>query len=154
LTESAISLIFIGLPENDVKLTSKTRYGVRAVFDIAYHSRGGPTQAKDISRRQNIPQRYLEQIFQELKRAGLVDARRGPRGGYYLLRPAEQIRLGDVMRALQGPIEQLFAVEGEPGDVHTSLWRDLARKVALCFDEVTLRDLCERRDKQQTMYFI
>jgi len=125
------------------------------MFDIAYHNRGAPTQAKDIARRQNIPQRYLEQIFQELKRAGLVDARRGPRGGYYLTRSPEDIRLGDVMRALQGPIERLFAVDGEPDDdVHTSLWRDLARKVAACFDEVTLRDLCERRDKQRAMYFI
>ena len=56
-----------------MKLTTKTRYGVRAVFDIAYHSQGGSTQAKDIARRQKIPQRYLEQIFQELKRAGIVD---------------------------------------------------------------------------------
>ena len=137
-----------------MKLTTKTRYGVRAVFDIAYHNRGGATQAKDIARRQNIPQRYLEQIFQELKRAGLVDARRGPRGGYYLTRPAEAIRLGDVMRALQGPIEQLFAIDGEPDDVHASLWRDMAQKVAACFDEITMRDLCDRRAKQQSMYFI
>ena len=124
------------------------------MFDIAYHNRGAPTQAKDIARRQNIPQRYLEQIFQELKRAGLVDARRGPRGGYYLTRGPETIRLGDVMRALQGPIEQLFAVDGEPDEIHSSLWRDLARKVAACFDEVTLRDLVERRTAQKSMYFI
>jgi len=137
-----------------LKLTTKTRYGVRAVFDIAYHSRGNATQAKDIARRQNIPQRYLEQIFQELKRAGLVDARRGPRGGYYLRRSPEEIRLSDLVRALQGPIEGFFAIDDEPHEVHASLWRDMARKVAACFDEVTVRDLCERRDRQQTMYFI
>jgi Rrf2 family protein len=137
-----------------MKLTTKTRYGVRAIFDIAYHSRGRATQSKDIARRQAIPQRYLEQILQELRRAGLVDARRGPRGGYYLLRPAEEIRLGDVMRVLQGPIERLFAVDGEPADVHASLWRDLANKVAACFNEITIRDLCTRRDREQSMYFI
>jgi Rrf2 family protein len=137
-----------------LKLTTKTRYGVRAMFDIAYHNGGAATQSKDIARRQNIPQRYLEQIFQELKRAGLVDAKRGPKGGYYLVRTAEQIRLGDVMRALQGPIERLFSVDGEPSDVHASLWRDMARKVAACFDEVTLSDLCARVGRQQTMYFI
>src|SRR5947209_8039694 len=124
------------------------------MVDLGYHQSATPAQSKDIAERQHIPQRYLEQIFQELKRAGLVDARRGPRGGYYLLKPAEQIRLGDIMRALQGPIEQLFAVDGEPSDVHASLWRDMARKVAACFDEVTLRDLCARREKQHSMYFI
>ena len=138
----------------DLKLTTKTRYGVRAVFDIAYHSQGGSTQAKDIARRQKIPQRYLEQIFQELKRAGIVDARRGPRGGYSLKRAPEEIKLSDLVKALQGPIDQFFAVEGEPDDVHASLWRDMARKVTACFDEVTVRDLCERRNRQQSMYFI
>jgi Rrf2 family protein len=145
-----------GKPGNQktLKLTTKTRYGVRAVFDIAYHSEGGAAQAKDIARRQKIPQRYLEQIFQELKRAGIVDARRGPRGGYSLKRAPEQIRLSDLVCALQGPIEQFFVTGGDPQDVHDSLWRDMARKVTACFDEVTVRDLCERRNKQQTMYFI
>jgi Rrf2 family protein len=137
-----------------LKLTTKTRYGVRAVFDIAYHSQGGSAQAKDIARRQKIPQRYLEQIFQELKRAGIVDARRGPRGGYSLKRAPEEIKLSDLVKALQGPIDQFFAVEDEPNDVHASLWRDMARKVTACFDEVTVRDLCERRNRQQSMYFI
>jgi Rrf2 family protein len=136
-----------------VKLTTKTRYGVRAMFDIAYHGTGA-TQVKDIATRQQIPPRYLEQIFAELKRAGLVDARRGPRGGYTLAKPPGDIRLGDVMRALQGPIERLFAVDGEPEDVQASLWRDMARKVAACFDEVTLRDLVERKGKKRSMYFI
>jgi Rrf2 family protein len=138
-----------------VKLSTKTRYGVRALFDIAYHGHGGVAQSKDIARRQQIPQRYLEQIFQELKRAGLVKARRGPRGGYSLRATPDAIRLGDVVRALQGPIDQLFVVEGEPsGDVHASLWRELGTKVAACFDEVSLRDLCERRDARPQMYFI
>ena len=87
-----------------VKLSNKGRYGVRALFDIAFHNDGRPTQIKDIAEREAIPARFLEQIFQDLKRAGLVGAKRGPRGGYHLARPAEEIRLGDVVRALEGPI--------------------------------------------------
>jgi Rrf2 family iron-sulfur cluster assembly transcriptional regulator len=101
-----------------MRLSTKTRYGVRAIFDIAYHGQDQPgvaAQAKDIARREDIPLRYLEQIFQDLKRAGLVESKRGPRGGYYLKRSATEITLGDVVRALQGPIEEMFAVEDTGG---------------------------------------
>jgi Rrf2 family protein len=97
-----------------VKLSNKGRYGVRALFDIAFHNDGRPTQIKDISARQVIPARFLEQIFQDLKRAGLVGAKRGPRGGYRLARPAYEIRLGDVVRALEGPIA-IGGREDDPG---------------------------------------
>src|SRR3954468_23975310 len=101
-----------------MKLSTKSRYGVRAVFDIAFHNQGRPTQARDIARRQEVSLRYLEQIFQELRRAHLVDAKRGPKGGYSLSRSPENITLGDVLRAVQGPIELLadeeFEASGEP----------------------------------------
>ena len=61
-----------------MRLSTQSRYGVRAIFDIAYHSEGIETQVKDISRRQGISQRYLEQIFQKLKKAGIVGSKRGP----------------------------------------------------------------------------
>ncbi len=152
-----------------MKLSTKTRYGVRAVFDIAYHNSGHPTQARDIARRQDVPLRYLEQIFQELRRANLVDAKRGPKGGYFLSRTPESITLGDVIRAVQGPIELLAAGDGEaPAGARTSkqvpadIWRELATKVAGVFDSVTIRDLCQRGEKlgihrgdgQPHMYFI
>jgi Rrf2 family transcriptional regulator, iron-sulfur cluster assembly transcription factor len=153
-----------------VKLSTKTRYGVRAIFDIAYHKgerAETAVQAKDVARREEIPLRYLEQIFQDLKKAGLVEARRGPRGGYYLKRAPEAIRLGDVVRALQGPIEELFSVEGETAargarTVTAAVWQDLARSVASWFDGVSVRDLVKRgealgveREKGATpMYFI
>jgi Rrf2 family protein len=150
-----------------VKLSTRTRYGVRAVFDIAFHNNGGPTQARDIARRQDVPLRYLEQIFQELRRAHLVDAKRGPKGGYYLSRAPEKITLGDVVRAVQGPIE-LLAPEDEKHAgarsklVPASIWKDLAQKVSAAFDGVTIRDLCQRGealgihrgDSQPHMYFI
>jgi Rrf2 family protein len=159
-----------------MRLSTKTRYGVRAVFDIAFHNAGGPTQAKDIARRQEIPLRYLEQIFQELKRAGIVDSRRGPRGGYYLRQSPEHIRLGDIVRALQGPIEEIFTAEDAPArtrrrdgrpepasakQVTASLWQELAGQVTRWFDSVALSDLVKRgvelgvpRGDRRPMYFI
>lgn len=150
-----------------MKLSTKTRYGVRAVFDIAYHNSGRPTQARDIARRQDVPLRYLEQIFQELRRANLVDAKRGPKGGYFLSRGPEAITLGDVVRAVQGPID-LLASEDEADGGHSSkqvpadIWRELAQKISGVFDSVTIRDLCQRGealginrgDGQPHMYFI
>lgn len=164
-----------------MRLSTKTRYGVQALFDIAFHSVGRPTQAKDIARRQEIPLRYLEQIFQDLRRAGLVDSRRGPRGGYHLrLAPAE-IRLGDVVRSLQGPIEDLVRVEdGDPASaaasgrprgrraphsgrvVAESVFTELAGQVAAWFDAVSLADLVTRgqalglarEEQKRPMYFI
>ena len=67
-----------------MRITTTSRYGVRALFDVAYHGGGQPTQIKDIARRQKISQRYLEQIFNKLLKAGLLKSRRGPRGGYML----------------------------------------------------------------------
>lgn len=156
-----------------MRLSTKTRYGVRAVFDIAYHNgdqTGLTAQAKDIARRGDIPLRYLEQIFQDLKRAGLIDSKRGPRGGYYLKRHPSEIKLGDVVRALQGPIEEMFLVEEDTTpsqsvtlcQVTASLWRELADHVTNWFDAVSIADLVERGEhlglpragNGQPMYFI
>jgi Rrf2 family protein len=141
-----------------VKLSNKGRYGVRALFDIAFHNDGRPTQIKDIAARESIPARFLEQIFQDLKRAGLVGAKRGPRGGYHLARPAREIRLGDVVRALEGPIaitgrteEPKRGNDGADGtdskDVTDTVFRELSRRIEGCFDAVTIDDMCRRGDE-------
>ncbi len=134
-----------------MKLSNKGRYGVRALFDIAFHNDGRPTQIKDISERAAIPARFLEQIFQDLKRAGLVGAKRGPRGGYHLAKPALEIRLGDVVRALEGPIEITGTTESpapkhpaDGTDVTDAIFRELSRRIEGCFDDVTIADICRR----------
>ena len=136
-----------------MKLSNKGRYGVRALFDIAFYNDGRPTQIKDISARQTIPARFLEQIFQDLKRAGLVGAKRGPRGGYHLARPAYDIRLGDVVRALEGPIA-ITSPEEEPKrepldgkHVTEAVFRELSQRIEGCFDDVTIADMCRRGDE-------
>ena len=135
-----------------MKLSSKGRYGVRALFDIAFHNDGRPTQIREISERESIPPRFLEQIFQDLKRAGLVGSKRGPRGGYHLARPPAEIRLGDIVRALEGPVAIAGSDERPVGDDHAldardvtdSVFRDLSARIEGCFDEVTIADLCQR----------
>jgi Rrf2 family protein len=144
-----------------MKLSTKARYGVRAVFDIAYHNSGRPTQARDIAKREEIPLRYLEQIFQDLRRGRLVDAKRGPKGGYFLSQRPDKITLGDVIRAVQGPIS-LLAERDDDKSLWPNIWRELAQKVGSVFDGVTIQDLCkrgealgiQRGDAEPHMYFI
>lgn len=134
-----------------MKLSSKGRYGMRAVFDIAFHSDGRATQVRDIAERQDIPARFLEQIFQDLKRAGIVSSKRGPRGGYQLARPPSEIRMGDVVRALEGIIDLgsrdksvLTRPDVTSVRVTEEALRDLSQRVSDCFDSVSVADLCDR----------
>src|SRR5688572_19234594 len=136
-----------------VKLSNKGRYAVRALFDIAFYNEGRPTQVKDIAERQGIPPRFLEQIFQDLKRAGIVGSKRGPQGGYSLSRAASDIRLGDVVRALEGPIvlgDRDPALRrnmgGEARRAMEAVFRELSTRVEACFDAVTIADVCDRAE--------
>ncbi len=135
-----------------MRLSTQSRYGVRAIFDIAYHSAGLETQVKDISRRQGISQRYLEQIFQKLKRAGIVGSKRGPSGGYFLGKKPEDITLADVIRVTEGNISPVLCVN--PGDstqpcersgecVTQIVWNEAGKRLKDYFDSVTVKDLCE-----------
>ncbi len=135
-----------------VKLSNKGRYAVRALFDIAFFNGGQPTQVKDIAERQQIPPRFLEQIFQDLKRAGLVGSKRGPQGGYNLALGAEEVRLGDIVRALEGPIS-LGDKEPEPNAtketvgnsrrITEQIFSELSSQVEACFDAITIQSICD-----------
>jgi Rrf2 family protein len=138
-----------------MKLSNKGRYGVRALFDIAFHGEGAAAQIKDIAERQGIPQRFLEQIFQDLRRAGLVSSKRGPRGGYHLGRASDAISVGDILRALEGPLalcaDEDEATQGADPDslsVIDSAFRELSARVEACFNELTLEELCDRAQRQ------
>src|SRR3989304_2502527 len=117
-----------------MRLSTKSLYGVRAVFDIAYHMGGSATQVRDIARRQGISQRYLEQIFQKLKRSGIMASQRGPKGGYYLVKKPKEITIGDIVRATEGPIELVFCTSQSPRKkcsrehfcVTTPFWKSLS----------------------------
>lgn len=145
-----------------MKLSNKGRYAVRALFDIAFYNDGKPTQVKDIAERQDIPPRFLEQIFQDLKRAGLVGSKRGPAGGYNLQLAATEIRVGDILRVTEGPISlseaDSDAFEGvRPANAHRrvasardvteEVFSDLSTRIEACLDEVCLQDMCDRAEK-------
>ena len=84
--------------------SAKGEYGIMAVLDLALTNGAAPIQAKAIADRQGIPLRFLEQILSALRHAGLVESSRGAHGGYRLSKPAEDIRVGDVIQAVDGPI--------------------------------------------------
>ena len=88
-----------------MKLSTKGRYGLRAIVDLAVYSEKESVSISSIARRQNISERYLEQLAGKLKKAGLIMSTRGAQGGYRLARPADEISVGDVLRALEGNLE-------------------------------------------------
>jgi Rrf2 family iron-sulfur cluster assembly transcriptional regulator len=132
-----------------VRLNSKTSYGVQALYDMAFHGDGRAVQAREVAERQGIPLRYLEQILQELRRAGLVAAKRGPGGGYALARPAEEVHLGEVVAALDGPLDSLLLCEppaSDGGQVIAGVGRELASQLCGLLDGITLQDLVARAE--------
>ena len=141
-----------------MRITTTSRYGVRALFDVAYHGGGQPTQIKDIAKRQRISQRYLEQIFNKLLKGGLLKSRRGPRGGYLLARDASEISVGDIITAAQGPIVPVQCLVPEsgrkkdcellPNCITHHVWRETQRLLVDYYNSVTVADLCTIARKQ------
>lgn len=137
-----------------MRLTTKSRYGTRAIFDIAYHSAGIPVQIKDVSKRQSIPPRYLEQIFHKLKKANIVKSVRGPGGGYLLTSDPKKISVGDIIRAINEPMNPVFCVDTTDGHhdkcsqteqcITRKIWIEAGKKITDYFDSITINDLCER----------
>jgi Rrf2 family iron-sulfur cluster assembly transcriptional regulator len=137
-----------------MRLTTKSRYGARAIFDIAYNSSGAPVQIKDIAVRQQIPQRYLEQIFHKLKQAKVVKSVRGPGGGYLLAKEPAKITLTEIIRAMREPIDPVFCAENGSGSVKKcarleecvtqGIWKEAGEKITAYFDSITVADLCQR----------
>ncbi len=164
-----------------MKLSTKSRYGLRAIFDIAYHAGGLPTQIKEISKRQGVTPRYLEQIFQKLKEAGLIKSIRGPKGGYYLAREPEKISVADVIWAVEETIDPVFCAsrskmksnrskmksnkkkcKREKNCVARLIWQEAGQLLNQYFSSVSIAQMCRRAqemgiEKQldhRFMYFI
>ena len=154
-----------------MRLSTKSRYGVRAIFDIAYHSEGLPTQIKEISKRQGITPRYLEQIFQKLRRAGIVRSIRGPKGGYYLSRKPGEIAVSDIIRAMEESIEPVFCARPAKGPKRCRreskcaaqvVWREAGQRLLEYFNSVSVENMCkmakdlgmEKQLDHRFMYFI
>ena len=135
-----------------MRLSTRGRYALRAMIDLALHADEGPVLRRDIAERQEISAHYIVQLFVKLRRAGLIGSVRGPGGGYILAQSADQIKVGDIIRTVEGPIalvhcvapQQETACHRVDNCVTHLLWKRLSDKVAEVLDSVTLKDLCDQ----------
>lgn len=127
--------------------SKKMLFAIEAVLDIAYHAGGEPVQSREITRRQGIPRRYLEQTLQQLVRSGILTGVRGPRGGYRLARERRRVTVGEIVRVVRA----LEAAEDTPEELPTSelgrdvirpMWTDLQDEIMTRLDGITIDDLC------------
>ncbi len=136
-----------------MRISTRGDYATRALQDLALHYGTGPVPIERIAERQSLPVRYLEQLLLTLKRAGLLHSKRGVSGGYSLAKPPDQITLGEILRAVDGPFEPIYCLEEGPRDscdqeaacALRDVWGDVQRAVAAIVDHTTLRDVCDRR---------
>lgn len=136
-----------------MRLSTKGRYAVMAMVDIAKHGRGSPIALAEIAERQAISLSYLEQLFARLRTAGLVKSVRGPGGGYLLAHGADGTRISDIILAVDEPIRATRCTPGAPLGCSGSrsrclthdLWEELGNQIHLYLSSVTLADVCERR---------
>ncbi len=142
---------------NNMKLSTKSTYGLRAMLNIALESNGAATSITGISRREGISVSYLEQLLNKLRRDGLIDSIRGPKGGYVLSKDASMITVADVVKTLEGGIYPVHCV-GSPkngqsvckknkGCVPKIVWQRLAKAINDCLESITLADLCDEAKK-------
>ncbi|RCL81627.1 MAG: Rrf2 family transcriptional regulator [SAR116 cluster bacterium] len=133
-----------------MKLTKRTMLAMEAVLDVAHHARPNPVQAREITKRQKIPERYLEQVMQQLVHTGILKGVRGPRGGYVLAQERRKITLGDIIRVVEqsaAETEQEDLVSSELGQrVIQPVWLEMEDKMLEYFSKITLEDLCQRAD--------
>ena len=127
-----------------MKLTTKGRYAVTAMLDLALHDAKGPITLAEIARRQDISLAYLEQLFAKLRRNSLVESSRGPGGGYRLKRPADEISVADVIIAVNEPVDATRCggqenCQGELRCLTHDLWEDLNNQISVFLNGVTDR---------------
>ncbi len=136
-----------------MKLTSKGRYGVQAMADIAAHGSDQPAPISDIALRQGMSAGYLEQVLVKLRRAGLVESVRGVAGGYFLARPAGEIRIAEIVAAVDEEIRTTACAPGGEKSCRGEsirclthdLWDELGRQIHIFLNAITLEDVIERR---------
>lgn len=139
-----------------VKLSARGHYGLIAMTYLAQTGREAPVPIKTIAVAEQIPEQFLEQIFHTLRKSGLVTSVRGSRGGFRLARSADQITAGEIVRALDGPINPVECLDGatsgdccmKVGSCATKVvWERLRDLMVAFLDNITLQDIIERSDK-------
>lgn len=143
-----------------MQISTKGKYSVRAVLDIAQHSNGSPVPLAAISKREGISLQFLEQLFQQLRKGNVVNSVRGPHGGYVLAREPAEISIGEIVRLIEPPLytSSCFSNDGSVencriGDtcIGGAIWKQLAEHVDSFLDSITLADLANK-SKPEVVY--
>ncbi len=143
-----------------MKISTKSRYGLRAMLDLAIHYNDGPIFMREISKRQGITFKYLGQIFGILKSAGLIGSIRGKEGGYNLSRSPQKIKVSDIVFALEGQLNLVECIK-DPAEcerigncVTKDVWKDLQQAMFSVLDSITLQDLVKKKlEKEKVSMF-
>ena len=139
-----------------MKLSTKIRYGVRAMIDIGAHCSDRPVPLTDVSKRQNVSAKYLEAIMPSLKASELVRSVKGPGGGYSLARRPGEITLYDIFSALEGPaclvdcVNQPENCRGQSSCVSYDIWKNLSHLINSSLKSVTIGDLIDRQNQRES----
>lgn len=142
-----------------MKLSTRTRYGIRAVLELAEHYGQGPLQLKNIAKHQDISVKYLEQIMTILKSGSFIGAIRGPRGGYMLVKSPNQIKLSEVFDCLEGPVTTVECIENKNycaravDCVAKNLWMQVDKAIRSVLDSVTLQDLVDKAKDERGLHY-
>ena len=144
-----------------MQISTKGRYALRLMLDLAVHNTGELVKIKDISARENISEKYLEQIISSLKKAGYVKSLRGAQGGYMLAREPETYTVGTILRLTEGSMKPEACLEDEPNQcsragecVTLRLWKMLDEAIEGVLDKVTLQDLKDWYEEMGNDYVI
>ncbi len=147
-----------------MKLSTRGRYGTRALLDLALRWNEGPVPLKDIARRQEIPLHYLEHLIAPLVAAGIIGSTRGARGGVQLIRPPQDVCLSEVTTLLEGPLAPMECVDKPEGCSRSELcavrdvWGEVKKAIDGVLENTTLQDLAERQREKETpetaMYYV
>ena len=142
-------------------VSTKGRYALRTMVDLAIHGDGEPVKIKDIANRQGISGKYLEQIISILSRAGFVRSIRGNQGGYYLARPSSDYTVGSILRITEGSLALVDCLSGDKNPctrqmdcVTLRLWRELDEAISGVVDKYTLEDLVQWQKSMKDNYVI
>lgn len=136
-----------------MKLTTRSRYGARMVLDIAIYGANEPVRIPDIAARQGLSVKYLEKLARELKAAGCIKSRRGPKGGHMLAKPAEEITLGEIVRALEGDLLLIECGKGSgicpraESCLTRQVWLEAGKALFDKLDSLTLAELARRGER-------
>lgn len=141
-----------------MKLSTRSRYGTRMMLDLASHYDEGPVQIGDISSREGISVKYLEQLIIPLKKAGLIASVRGPKGGHLLARPPDEVTIGEIVTVLEGGISLTHCIE-DPAVCEKSsscptrtVWEHASQAMYERLNVLTLARIIENRDEEQESY--